>query len=233
MKKPKKLLAIVLALGGVLLVVKAQDQHDFTVIISKGERPALAVPDLRGDAQAQAFMAALNSTLWSDLDGGGIFKMVPKTLYPTTVPQQPSDFRMPPPVNNAPVRRGQPPPAQSGGGLWMADWSGPPPQATYLVMGYAAVQNGLFVLRGWVMDLRRDTPANAQVLGKTYIEPLDEVTPANAQVLGKTYIEPLDEAGARKGAHEFAADILGLFGAKSLFGSHIYFVRKQGRSEER
>src|ERR1035438_3852949 len=93
MKKPKKLLAIVLALAGVLLVVKAQE-HDFSVIISKGERPALAVPDLRGDAQAQSFMGALNSTLWSDLDGGGIFKMVPKTMYPTTVPQQPSDFRM-------------------------------------------------------------------------------------------------------------------------------------------
>jgi TolB protein len=209
MKKPKKLLAIVLALAGVLLVVKAQE-HDFSVIISKGERPALAVPDLRGDAQAQAFMGALNSTLWSDLDGGGIFKMVPKTMYPTAVPQQPSDFRMPPPVNNTPPVRGrkaQPPPPQSGGGLWMADWSGPPPQATYLVMGYAAVQNGLFVLRGWLIDLRRDTPANAQVLGKTYIE-------------------PLDEAGARKGAHEFAADILALFGAKSLFGSHIYFVRE-------
>ena len=216
MKKPKKLLALVLASAAVLLVVRAQDQHDFSVIITKGERPALAVPDLRGDAQAQGFMAALNSTLWSDLDGGGIFKMAPKTLYPTTVPQQPTDFRTPPPVNNTPPARGrkaQPPPPQSGGGLWMADWSGPPPQATYLVMGYTAVQNGLFVLRGWLIDLRRDTPANAQVLGKTYIE-------------------PLDEAGARKGAHEFAADILALFGTKSLFGSHIYFVRQQGQNKE-
>ncbi|MGD0872958.1 MAG: hypothetical protein ABSB88_25720 [Bryobacteraceae bacterium] len=215
MKKPKKLLAIVLALAGVLLVVRAQE-HDFSVIISKGERPALAVPDLRGDAQAQNFMGALNSTLWSDLDGGGIFKMVPKTMYPTTVPQQPADLRMPPPADNTPPARGrkkQPPPPQSGGGLWMADWSGPPPQATYLVMGYAAVQNGLFVLRGWLIDLRRDTPANAQALGKTYIE-------------------SLDEAGARKGAHEFAADILALFGAKSLFGSHIYFARKQGQNQE-
>src|ERR1022692_167501 len=191
MKKPKKLLAIVLALGGVLLVVKAQE-HDFSVIISKGERPALAVPDLRADAQAQNFMAALNSTLWSDLDGGGIFKMVPKTQYPTTVPQLPADFRTPPPVNNTPPVRGrkkQPPPPQSGGGLWMADWSGPPPQATYLVMGYTAVQNGLFVLRGWLIDLRRDTPANAQVLGKTYIE-------------------LVAEAGVRAGAHGFAADFV-------------------------
>src|ERR1035438_820387 len=112
MKKPKKLLAIVLALAGVLLVVKAQE-HDFSVIISKGERPALAVPDLRGDAQAQSFMAALNSTLWSDLDGGGIFKIVSKTMHPTAVPQQPTDFRMPPTVTNPPPVRGrkkQPPP---------------------------------------------------------------------------------------------------------------------------
>jgi TolB protein len=158
-------------------------------------------------------MATFNSTLWSDLDGGGIFKMVPKTMYPTTVPQQPSDFRTPPPPGNAPLRRGQAPPPQSGGGLWMADWSGPPAQATYLAMGYAAAQNGLFVLRGWLIDLRRDTPANAQVLGKTYIE-------------------SLDEAGAQKAAHEFSTDILALFGAKSLFGSHIYFVRKQGQVQE-
>src|ERR1035438_4758024 len=104
MKKPKNLLAIVLALGGVLPGVKAQ-QHDFSVIISGGERPAMAVPDLRGDAQAQSFMGAFNSTLWSDLDGGGIFKMVPKTLYPTTVPQLPTDFRTPPLVNNTPPDR--------------------------------------------------------------------------------------------------------------------------------
>jgi len=206
-----KLMAMVLALAGFLLVVKAQ-QTDFTGVISKGERPALAVPDLRGDGQTQSFMAAFNSTLWSDLDGGGIFKMVAKSLYPTTAPQQPSDWRMPA-VNTTPPRRGQPPPPQTGGGLWMTDWSGPPPQATYLVMGYAAVQNNLFVMRGWLMDLRRDAPNNAQVMGKTYIE-------------------TLDEAGARKAAHEFAADILGLFGAKSLFGSHIYFVRQQGQNKE-
>ena len=47
-----------------------------------GERPAMAVPDFRGDGQAQAFMGAFNQTLWSDLDGSGLFKMVPKTHYP-------------------------------------------------------------------------------------------------------------------------------------------------------
>ena len=34
----------------------------------------------------------------------------------------------------------------------------------------------------------------------------------------------MDEAGARKIAHEFAADILALFGGQSLAGTHIYFV---------
>ncbi len=34
----------------------------------------------------------------------------------------------------------------------------------------------------------------------------------------------MDEAGARKVAHEFAADIIALFGGQSLFGTHIYFV---------
>jgi len=204
-----------MAYAGVLLGLAAQQGHDFTAVITKGERPAIAVPDLRGDGQAQGLMAGLNETLWGDLDGAGIFKMVPKSMYPPTVPQQPSDFRMPAPPSNAPLRRGQaPPPPPSGGGLWMQDWSSPPAQANYLAMGYSAVQNNLFVLRGWLIDLRRDTVANAQVLSKTYIE-------------------SLDEAGARKAAHEFAADILAMFGAKSLLGTHIYFVRESRRPPDR
>ena len=94
---------------------------------------------------------------------------------------------------------------QSGGGRWMSDWAGPPVSANYLAFGYTAVQNGVLVLRGWLFDLRRDTPANAQVIGKNY--------------LGS-----VDEAGARKIAHEFATDILALFGGQSLAGTHIYFV---------
>jgi len=71
------------------------------------------------------------------------------------------------------------------------------------------VQNSLFVLRGWLVDLSIPDPANAGALAKTYIE-------------------PLDENGARKAAHEFATDILARFGAQSLFGTHIYFVRRTG-----
>ena len=207
----RRLVWVAVASAGALLVLAAQD-FDFSGIITKGERPKMAIPDFRGDAQAQSFMGAFNQTLWSDVEAGGIFRMVPKTMYPTTIPQQPSDFRQPPPVMPAPRgKKGELVQAPSGGGLWMSDWSSPPSQANYLAFGYTAVQNGLLVLRGWLFDLTRGVPANAQVIGKTYIE-------------------SLDETGARKAAHEFAADILSQFGAKSLFGTHIYFARQYGRS---
>jgi TolB protein len=45
-------------------------------------------------------------------------------------------------------------------------------------------------------------------------------------VIGKNYLGSVDEAGARKTAHEFAADIIARLGGKSLFGTHIYFVHQ-------
>jgi len=79
------------------------------------EKPTIAVPDLRGSGDAQQFMGAFNSTLFNDLSGSGQLKLIPKTLYPVQVPQQPSDFRQ--------------------GGPALADWSGPPPNANYLAFG--------------------------------------------------------------------------------------------------
>jgi TolB protein len=102
---------------------------------------------------------------------------------------------------------------QTGGGRWMSDWSGPPASANYLAFGYTAVQNGVFVLRGWLFDLSRGTPANAQVVGNTY--------------LGS-----VDEAGARKVAHDFAADIIARFGGKTLFGTHVYFASNRTGHKE-
>ncbi|MBZ5724813.1 MAG: TolB family protein [Acidobacteriia bacterium] len=197
------------AAAGAFWLLAAQDKFDLGTITKEGERPRLAIPDFRGSGQAQSFMAPFNQTLWNDVDSGGVLRMVPKTMYPTTVPQQPTDFRQaPPPAAQAQRgRRGEMVQAPTGGGLWMSDWSGPPAQANYLAIGYTAVQNNLFVLRGWLLDLGRGT-----------------------QVIAKTYIESLDEAGARKAAHEFAAEILAQFGGKSLFGTHIYFVRQQGRT---
>jgi TolB protein len=149
-------------------------------------------------------MSTFNQTVWADVSGGGMLKMVPKTMYPTTVPQQPTDFTQPAPQQPPPRGRGtQLAAPTSGGGRWLTDWSGPPVSANYLAFGYTAVQNGVLVLRGWLYDLRN---------------------PASPQVIGKTYLGGVDENGARKVAHDFAADILALFGGQSLAGTHIFFV---------
>ena len=192
-----------LTAGASCLVLTAQD---IKLKIVGEARPALAIPDFRGSGAAQAWMGAFNQTLWTDVSNSPNVKLVPKTTYPPSVPQQPSDFREP--AAPAATPRGRPgelvtPP--TGGGLWMTDWSGPPPNANYLAFGYTAVQNDVLVLYGWLFDLSRGTPANAQVIGKRY--------------LGST-----DEAGARKVAHEFAADILAAFGGQSLAGTKIVFV---------
>src|ERR1700722_20060611 len=188
----KKLFLLAFALAAFWLALAAQD---FSGVISKGQQPHIAIPDLRGSGDAQKFMAAFNQTLWNDVNGSGLLKMVPKTSYPLTVPQQPSDFDS----NSTP--------GQNLGGRAMSDWAGPPASANYLAFGYTAIQNGVFILRGWLFDL-------------------SQATPAAAQVIGKNYLGSVDEAGARKTAHEFAADIIARFGGKSLFGTHIYFVHQ-------
>lgn len=195
-------LIIPAVLAGAMLLL-AQDTVNLGTI-TKGERPAIAIPDLRGSGAAQAFMGAFNETLWSDVSGSAIFKMLPKTIYPTSVPQQPADIQQPAAPAAAPRgRRGELTAAPSGGGRWLSDWSSPPVSANYLAFGYTAVQNDVFVLRGWLYDVRN---------------------PGQPQVIGKTYLGPVNEAGARKVAHDFAADILALFGGQSLAGTHIYFV---------
>ena len=137
----KKLLWFVVA-GAGLFVLTAQD---IKINIINGQRPAMAVPDFRGSGAAQGLMGTFNQTLWSDLDSAGLFKMVPKTSYPTTIPQQPSDFREPPAPSTRSRSRAETAPP-SGGGLWMTDWSGPPVSANYLAFGYTAVQNDELVL---------------------------------------------------------------------------------------
>lgn len=209
----KKLAWLAVVAAGLSLILHAQDIRS-EIDKSRGRLPVIAIPDLKGSGEAQAFMGAFNQTLWADVSGSGVVKLVPKTMYPLTVPQQPSDFVQPPPVVESPRRRrGEIPQPQNGGGRWMADWSGPPVSANYLAAGYTAPQNGVLVLYGWLFDLSRGTAAEAQVIGKRY--------------LGS-----VDEAGARKVAHEFAADIVALFGGQSLFGTHIYFVSNRTGHKE-
>src|SRR5262249_24369147 len=132
--------------------------------------PSIAIPDLRGSGDAQAFMAAFNQTLWNDVSSAGVFKMVAKSYYPTFVPQQITDLVAAPSTPPAPTKRGQQmTQAANGGGRWLSDWSHPPTSAKYLASGYTGVSNGVFVLQGWVVDATRDTPANAKVLEKRYL----------------------------------------------------------------
>jgi TolB protein len=199
-----RLIWIAAASTAFLLVSEAQ--INVGVVVGGEKKPVIALPELKGSGEAQALMGAFNETLQADVGGSGIVRVAPRTSYPLFIPQQPSDFTTPPPPpepqrgrRNAPV---QPQPT-NGGGRWISDWSGPPVLANYLAFGYTAPQNGVLVLYGWMYDLSRD--------------------PANAQVLSKRYTGSVDAAGARKVAHEFAADLLALFGAQSLFGTHIYF----------
>jgi len=157
-------------------------------------------------------MDAFNRTLFDDLDSSGLFQMVPKSMYPLDTPQRPQDFR-PPVLPATRPRRGAPPPEPVRQGPWLTDWSQPPVSATYLAFGYAGEQDGRLVVFGWLYNVTQNDLASAQVLGKLY--------------LGS-----LDEAGARKTAHDFAADILGLFGYKSLAGTKIYFESSRSGARE-
>ena len=108
---------------------------------------AIAVPDLRGSGDAQRLMDPFNATLFRELQTSGQLKLIPKTVYPLQVPQQPSDL-------HAPVSgRSQ--------GPWLTDWSGPPVNANYLAFGYTAVQNNQLVLYGWLDDV---TQTNTSLL---------------------------------------------------------------------
>ena len=179
-----------------LISVTCLSGQDAKIIITGpgGQKPKMAVTDFRGGGKAGAFMSTFNGTLFADLQGSGLFDMVPKTSYPLTQPQRPEDFR-----------------PQSGTGLAMQDWLALP--STHLTLGYAADQNGSFVLYGFLVDVRMQAVQGAQMLNKRYFE-------------------SMDDNGARKAAHEFANDIIALFGGGTLTGTRIYFVSNRTGSKE-
>ncbi len=157
-----------------------------------GGKPALAVIDFRGSG-SQQYMAAFNSTLYNDLQSSGLFDLKPKSMYPLNNPQRPEDLR----------------PTDNGQGFALPDWSGAPVNASHLVFGYTAAQNGALVLYGYVDDTRQSNPQSAQLMAQRYAGSLDE--------MGATHI-----------AHEFANDIIQKFGGSgSLLGSRIYYVTQR------
>src|SRR5579871_6188242 len=128
---------------GVCALLLAQEHTDIR-IPKPGEKPNLAVPDLRGAGEAQQFMDAFNRTLWNELHNSGQVNMVSKTFYPLQIPQQPSDFKTTPQTPS------------------MNQWYSPPVNANWLAFGYTAVQNGQIVLYGWLFNVVQPTLQSAQ-----------------------------------------------------------------------
>jgi len=90
-----------------------------------------------------------------------------------------------------------------------AEWLSPPVSAAYLSLGYGAIQADQFVFRGYLVDLTPNPPLIASI-----------------------YRGPVSDAGARKAAHEFAADIIRKLGGQPLFGTKIYFRSKRSGNPE-
>lgn len=193
-RKISLFLATLAALSGAALLF-AQDIRDF--ITKNAGKPALAVVEFRGSG-SQPYMAAFNSTLFSDLESSGLFELRPRSSYPLDNPQRPEDIRA----------------ADNNQGFALADWAGAPVNASHLVFGYTAAQNGVLAVYGYLDETR---PSNPQA----------------AQLLGQRYVGTLDNAGAIRAAHQYAADIIQKFGGSgSLLGSRIYFVSDRSGSSE-
>lgn len=104
-------------------------------------------------------------------------------------------------------------PQAAPNGLRMTDWANAPVSTNYLGIGSADAAGGNLVLQGYLLNVGL-------------------VDPRAAQMFGKTYFGTLDEEGARKVAHEYAADILNNLGIVSLVGSKIYFISNRSGSKQ-
>jgi TolB protein len=185
-----------------ILAAKQQQQARGTV--EKPGKPLVAVPDFRATGAASSLISDFNRTVQSDLEGSPLVNFVAKTLYPLQVPQQPSDL----------VAGTAPPNAQPQGNR-LSDWSLPPMSANNLGIGYGAEQNNQFVVFGWFFTTAPNMPSLQQ-----------------AQIFGKIYTGSLDQSGAVQAGHRYAADILAIFGGKSLVGTRIIFVSDRSGSKE-
>src|SRR5580692_9081338 len=194
MRKPSLKSQLWLTILVLALAATVFAQDIVTWINGTGGKPALAVIDFRGSG-SQPFMSAFNSTLFNDLQGSALFDMKPKSMFPLNNPQRPEDLR----------------PEDGGQGFALSDWAGAPVNASHLVFGYTAAQNGALVLYGFLDDTRQQNPQSAQLMATRYAG-------------------SLDEAGAIHIAHEFANDIIQKFGGTgSLLGSRIYYVSQTSK----
>ncbi len=156
--KQRTILGLMFTVGTMI----AWSQADGNIQIIKGDRPTIAIPDLRGSGDAAKFMDKFNETLWNEIENSGVVKMVAKSMYPLKVPQQPTDFKQP--ANET----------ENMGGLWLADWGKPPVSANFLAMGFTAVAADQIVLSGWLEGVNQPNLQAAQLLAKRYFGPVTE-----------------------------------------------------------
>ncbi|MGH9624474.1 MAG: TolB family protein, partial [Bryobacteraceae bacterium] len=194
-------LSLILTGAGLL---SAQQPPQITGVITHPGKPLIAVTAFRGAGAAAPLMDLFNQTVMSDLQGSPLVNFVPRTLYPTQVPQTSTDLI-------AGVKTAN----QAVNGLRLTDWSLPPTSAGYLGFGYGAEDHGMFVIFGWFYTADPHIPTLQQ-----------------AQVFGRVYTASLDKAGAIDAGHRYAADILAVFGGKSLVGTRIVFVSNRSGHKE-
>ena len=191
--------------------VRAADHHTTSARSPKGERPAIAIPDLRGVGRGAGVHARVQPDSAGRIStGGGHFQDGPQDHVPDQRSAAARRFHAaaasaaePARGRNGSRRSSQP---TSGGGRWMTDWSGPPVMANYLAFGYTAVQNGVLVLRGWLLRL-----------GATR-------APARKCHRRRLTSGPVDEARRAQDRARVRGRYPGALRRPVTAGTHIYFV---------
>jgi TolB protein len=146
-----------IAFLAILSAASATAQITGVITNQGGAKPALAVIEFKGSG-SQQFMAAFNSTLFSDLQNSGLFDMVAKSMFPLNNPQRPEDLK----------------PEDNRQGMALQDWQSAPTKASHLAFGYTAAVNGALALYANLYDTRQQSVQSAQLMRQTYTGSLDE-----------------------------------------------------------
>lgn len=128
------------------------------------EKIRLASPDFKlitNDSGTQNLAMTFNTTLFNDLQNAGIFEMVSRSFFPTSIPGAPQEVHL-------------------------TDWSSPPPNANMLAFGNLGVQSGYLNVQGWLFDTKN--AQSPQVLGKQYRE---QATDENARVIAHRFADEI------------------------------------------
>ncbi len=128
------------------------------------EKIRLAAADfkqLSTDSGTNNLATTFNTTLQNDLQNAGIFEMVSRSFWPTSLPGAPQEVHL-------------------------SDWSSPPPNANMLAFGNLGVQGGYLSVQGWLFDTHNtQTP---QVLGKQYRE---QASDENARLIAHRFADEI------------------------------------------